>query len=195
MMALSLATLNLLAGGYRLLLVFPAVCILVGVGFDRLVTYLTLSPRAAVVTTALATLCFAVINFNIYFVNYLPSCRFGGDAATRLNSVLGEYLGDLDQDTRAYLFTDKSVEAGTHPSLDFLSGGKMVSNLYEPINAATVMTLDTTPPVAFVAVSSRQSDVSVIEAAHPGGKLEPVYDCGRQVFTAYYLDRPIFAQQ
>jgi hypothetical protein len=56
------------------------------------------------------------------------------------------------------------------------------------------MTLDTTPPVAFVAVSSRQNDVSVIEAAHPGGKLEPVYDCGRQVFTAYYLDRPIFAQ-
>lgn len=183
--AVSIFTLQWFAGGYRLLTIFPAVCILVGLGLDRILHFMHLPARTVIRVTALVGLLIAIINLNIYFVDYLPSCRFGGDEQTRLSSRIGQYLGRLDNLTRAYLVTDGSVEAGTHPSLEFLSRGIEVINVYDPVNDTS---FKVTGPTAFIAVIDRGAELASVANTYPGGEWDNLFDCGEVVFLSYRLD-------
>ena len=144
-----------------------------------------LPARAVIGITAIIALLIAAINLNIYFVDYLPSCHFGGDQQTRLSSRLGQYLGTLDDLTRAYLVTDGSVEAGTHPSLDFLSGGIEVINVYNPVNDTA---FEVTGPTAFIAVIDREAELASVVNTYPGGEWDNLFDCDEVVFVSYRLD-------
>lgn len=183
--AIAISTLDLFSAGYRLLFVFPAVCILAGVGLDRLLGMLRLPDRATLRVLLVIGVAITSLNLYSYFISYLPSCRYGGDYATRMNSRLGEYLGTLAPDTHVYLLTDGRIEAGTHPSLKFLSRRKTIDNIYEPIYT---MSFDMQNPTAFVAIWDRRAEIDAAAYAFPDGELQLIYDCGIDAeLIAYYL--------
>lgn len=186
--AISIFTLDLFSAGYRLLFVFPPICIFIGIGLDRLLDMLHLPKQVAIRATVVVAVLISTINLYAYFISYLPSCEFGGDEVTRLSSRLGAYLGTLHPDTVAYLLTDESLEAGTHPSLDFLSGSKTVENVYLPLSEVR---FEVEGPIAFVAVWSRRSDLDTMIATFPGGRKDLIFDCGIQAqLVSYYVTIP-----
>lgn len=187
-LAVSLFTLDEYTVGYHLLFVFPAVCLLVGLGLDRALEWgERRAPSRVIQTIGAATLlALVVLNLNAYFGVYLPACRFGGDPETRQSARLGQYLGTLDPAAHAYLLTDGSVKSGTHPSLDFLSGRKPVTNVPEPL--ADAPAFDLSRPTALVAVPARAADLDALARMYPGGRRDTISDCGREVFTSYRIE-------
>lgn len=184
--AIAVFTLDPFAAGYRLLFVLPAVCILIGLGADRLLALLRLPGRATIVAIGTLAVAMTATNLDAYFLDYLGSCRFGGDEVTRVQSRLGQYLGSVDHGAHAYLLTDGSVVAGTHPSLEFLSRRMAVTNVAEPL--AEAPPFDTSTPTVFVAVLTRAGDLATIAQQYPGGEMDRVSDCGHEIFEAYRLD-------
>jgi hypothetical protein len=186
--AFGVLTLDLFSAGYRLLFVFPPVCILIGVGFERLLALLRLPDRAALRVMLVTGVAISSLNLYSYFGGYLPTCRYGGDYATRLNSRLGTYLGTLDPNTYVYLLTDGRIEAGTHPSLKFLSKRKTIENVRDPIYG---LTFDIQSPTVFVAIWDRRGEVESLQAIYPEGQWDFIFDCGIQAeLVAYYVSRP-----
>ncbi|HEY4689620.1 MAG TPA: glycosyltransferase family 39 protein [Anaerolineae bacterium] len=183
--AIAVFTFDEFAAGYHLMFVFPAAVILAGLGFGRLTTVLRLPSRAVKIVGTLVASIIVIVNAHAYYAAYLPSCRFGDDTATRLASRLGQYLGTLDPGAHAYLLSNQLFQAGSHPSLDFLSGRMAVTNVLTPL--AEAPPFDLTRPTVFVAISERVPDLDTLAQIYPGGAWDAVYDCDRRVFTAYRI--------
>jgi hypothetical protein len=180
---ISIFTLDEASAGYRLLFVLPAVCVLAGLGLDKLLDALQLPARTTAVAGAGVMLVAVVVNLNTYFSGYLTSCHFGGDPATRLSARLGQHLRALDPVAQAYLLTDGRVIAGTHPSLDFLSGRIPVTNVDGPLTDESEF--DVSRPTAFVTVESRIPDLGELAHRYPGGTWSRALDCNLVVFVSY----------
>ncbi|HLF27675.1 MAG TPA: glycosyltransferase family 39 protein [Anaerolineae bacterium] len=184
--AIVVFTLDEYGAGYRLLFVFPAVCVLAGVGLDRALDLMQLPARASVAVGGALAVAFVSLNLSAYFTGYLTACRFGGDLATRMSARLGQHLKMLDPVRQAYLLTDGSVQAGTHPSLDFLSGRMAVTNILEPLAAAPPFEVG--EPTAFIAVLERAPELETLAQQYPGGRWSQVIDCDRPVFVSYRVE-------
>jgi 4-amino-4-deoxy-L-arabinose transferase-like glycosyltransferase len=176
---------------YRILIIFPAVCIFVGLGLDRLIEF-ALPSRAASRRLLQAGLVAAFIvvvstsNVRAYFADYGPSCRYE-DWGTRFASYMGEALGRSGPSYRAFLFGYPRIWYGIHPSVDYLSGRIPITDIKEPLRAPANL-LKPGEGGIFFFTPDREKELAFVQQAHPGGQVRQVYDCKQLMLTIYQLD-------
>jgi hypothetical protein len=177
---------------YRILIVFPAVCIFVGLGLDRLIEF-ALSSRTALnrLLKVGLTLAFiavvSVTNVRAYFADYGPSCLYE-DWGTRFASYMGEALGKAGPSYKAYLFGYPRIWYGIHPSVDYLSGRIPIADIKEPLNAPANL-LKPDQNGIFFFTPEREKELTFVQQAHPGGQVRQIYDCKQLMLTIYQVGK------
>jgi len=177
---------------YRILIVFPAVCVFVGLGLDRLIEF-ALPSRTALnrLLKVGLTLAFiavvSVTNVRAYFTDYGPSCSYE-DWGTRFASYMGESLGKAGPAHKAYLFGYPRIWYGIHPSVDYLSGRIPITDIKEPLKAPTSL-LKAGESGIFFFTPEREKELTFIQQAHPGGQVRRIYDCKQLMLTIYQVGR------
>jgi hypothetical protein len=174
---------------YRILIMLPAVCIFVGLAWDRLAergfrmpVIPWLGPLAATVVFVAA---FSVLNLRAYFVDYAPSCRYE-DWGTRFASYMGEALGKAGPSYKAYLLGYPRIWYGIHPSVDYLSGKIPISDIRQPLTAATPFQSSGGRAIFFF-TPEREKELEWVRRALPGGEVRRVLDCGELMLTIYQV--------
>lgn len=172
---------------YRILIIFPAVCLFVALGVDRLIAFgsrgMAATGRAHFVPALVFVALAAALNLKSYFVDFAPRCRYG-DWATRFASHMGYYLGELGPAYKPYVVGVPHVAYGIHKSVDFLSGGIPVTDVMDPLTGPPTF-VDPHSPAVFFFTEERLGELAIVQNYMPGGRVERVFDCGKQLLTAY----------
>jgi hypothetical protein len=175
---------------YRILVIFPVVCVFVGLGFDRLLEF-GLPSRTALnrLAKVALTLAFLVVvsvgNVRAYFVDYGPSCLYE-DWGTRFASYMGEALGKAGPSHKAYLFGYPRIWYGIHPSVDYLSGRIPITDIKEPLKAP-ISLLKPGENGIFFFTPEREKELAFVQQVHPGGQVRRIYDCKQLMLTIYQV--------
>jgi hypothetical protein len=172
---------------YRILIIFPVICIFVAIGFDRILGVLDnrqWANRALKTTLTIGFIfIFSFINLKIYFVDYSPNCKYE-NTNTRLASLIASYTGALDPEVTPYLLTAPRLQAGTHLSMDFLSPGREYKQYEEPLRSPP-KNLNPQKPAVFFFIPGRESEIRWIEQVLPGGTTDQILDCKLPVADVY----------
>jgi hypothetical protein len=172
------------ADSYRMIAAFPAVMICAALGIDALFGALGLNlpsrARALVLVASLLFLPVAAVNLHGYFGRFAGRCLFWGDPASRIPSHLGRHLSAVPPDLVVFLLSDESLRQGANPSLDFLSGGRIVRDWSAP-----AWTLEPGRDVLLVAAPSRVPELELWARENPGGSIERRYECQKLLFATY----------
>ncbi|RME45889.1 MAG: phospholipid carrier-dependent glycosyltransferase [Chloroflexi bacterium] len=175
---------------YRIMIIFPAVCIFAALGWDRLIEFGVREMPAKKVTmnafTAVFIVLVTVLNLKAYFIDYAQSCRYE-DWGTRFASYMGEYLGTVGPEYKAYLMGAPRIRYGIHRSVDFLSEGTSVTNVDERITSEPTF-VDPNSKVVFIFIPDRQNELTFVKQYMPGGKVLRKYDCGNLMMVIYQVD-------
>jgi len=175
---------------YRILIIFPVVCVFVGLGLDRVIEFgfKTLEVSAALrnVPVAAFLVVAAFINLNYYFVDYSSNCRYG-DWATRYASYMGKYLGQTGKGYNVYLFGFPLIQYGTHPSVNYLSGGVNITNVNDPLSAAPTFVKPGIRSIFFF-IPQREKEMDYVQQYMPGGTVERIDDCKAPMLIIYRVD-------
>ena len=188
---------------YRIMIVFPAVCVFAALGVDRLLALAgqaLLAARGTEFALAVVFLAFvAVLNLKAYFVDFAPKCLYG-DWATRFASNMGKKLGEVGPGYNAYLLGDQNVWYGIHKSVDYLSGFIPLTNVKLAADASgqpvytdfdgNPITFDPAWKAIFFFIPQREGELATIQARMPGGKIERTYDCQSPMLVIYQVDQP-----
>jgi 4-amino-4-deoxy-L-arabinose transferase-like glycosyltransferase/uncharacterized membrane protein YidH (DUF202 family) len=174
------------ADSYRILMILPAAVLMAGIGLNAILEAIGVdSQKSRLVYASLVAFILVnlfAFNYWAYFVDHAGKCRYGGDSQTRFASYLGKYLATLQPMDAVYLLSDEVYRYGTHPSVDFLSRGKIISNIPDAI--------DSIDPVAgeiLIASPDRIEELLAWAHAHPGGKFEAFYDCQTLFVLVYHV--------
>jgi hypothetical protein len=174
------------ADSYRVLMILPAAMLLAAIGLDTILDTMGLAwaRRRLVYAGVTVFLMINLFAFNqwAYWVDFAGKCRYGGDPQTRFASYLGKYLATLADLDPTYLLSNDVFRFGTHPSAEFLSGGKTAINVPDSIDSITPVTGD-----VLIASPDRIDELLAWVRAHPGGKLESFYDCQKLFLVAYHV--------
>jgi 4-amino-4-deoxy-L-arabinose transferase-like glycosyltransferase len=175
------------ADSYRMLLALPAAMLLAAVGLEQVLIVLTpdnVATRrtASVAASVILVLAAVLFDVRIYFSDFAAQCRYGNDLQTRFASYLGNYLRTVDREADIYLLNDDTLLYGTHGSVDFLSRGRLVTNVPEPAE-----TLSSTSNMVVIAIPKRGDELKAWAQAHTGGQFHREYDCGNLMLTAYRI--------
>ncbi len=174
------------ADSYRMLAALPAAMLFAGLGINELMETIGAGwarARAAytfVVTGLLLTL--TIFNIWVYYGDFVGQCRYGGDIKSRFASYLGSYAKTVDPGSNIHLLSDADYQYGTHPSTDFLSGSREITNIPEPVAAMGSVLGDTV-----VASPNRIGELKEWIKLRPGGHVDFVYDCSNLILLAYQL--------
>jgi hypothetical protein len=172
------------ADSYRMIVTLPLVMICAAVGMDAMFQVLGLNrvgraPALAGVA-ALVLLPLAAWNLYAYFGRFAGRCLFWGDPTSRISSHLGRHVGGLPPDAEIVLLADEHVRQGLSPSLDFLSGGRMVRNWAEP-----AASLPRGEDMVLIAAPSRVEELENWARQNPGGSVVREYECQKLLFATY----------
>jgi hypothetical protein len=169
------------------MILFPAVCVFVALGFDRLIEFslkgISSRPIHRILLTAIFMAAIGVLNFKAYFVDYLPSCSYE-DWGTRFASKMGAYLGELGPSYTPYLLGAPRIYYGIHRSVDFLSGSVPVINVNDSLVGPPDFVSPRSPAVFFL-IPERTQELDFIEQYMPGGEALQLTDCGRPQMLIY----------
>jgi hypothetical protein len=172
---------------YRILIVFPVMCIFSGVGFDKLLCYMKGSGRIAKYLEKAIALGFimliTVFNLRSYFLNFAPNCVYE-EPNTRAAYRIATYASELDQGVNLYLLTAPLLRAHTHLSMSYLSPGRIYNELVNPLTAPPE-DLDPNYSYAFFFYPPRYDELQWIESSLPGGTLDTIYDCNNALIKVY----------
>jgi hypothetical protein len=174
----------------RLVLAIPAVALLVAFGLEQSVRLvcrlLGAGRRWENLGLGLLIAILAVSSIHFYFVQYTPSRRYGsenGETAT----MMGYYLRDLDEGTRAYLFGPPRIyyQFGTMP---FLAPHVDGHDIVEPLSGPLYDGLDAAAGTVFLFLPERIEELTWVQQAFPEGQVQEFYDAGGRLrFSAYQL--------
>jgi hypothetical protein len=173
------------ADSYRMLIVLPAAFLLAAIGLDYALVVLGLDwvkNRAAYIVVVGLTL-FSLLVFNIwaYFFTFAGQCLYAQDSGpARFASYLGNYVSTVDLEDKVLLLSDETYIYGSHASVDFLSGGHPITNVFDPVDS-----LEPTPDQVIIAGPSRIAELRTWADDHPGGDLHYEYDCRNEILLAY----------
>jgi len=172
---------------YRIMLIFPAVCLFIAVAWDKLMDFVNRAMPANQIArtapTALFIALFSFLNLKAYFVDYAPTCEYEG-ANTRLASYIGSYIGDLGPDYEPYLVTAPREIFGVYRSIDFLSGNIPINNIKEQLTGPpTFINVDS--KAVFFFTPQREGELEYIRNYFPVGKVDRVYDCEELLMIVY----------
>jgi 4-amino-4-deoxy-L-arabinose transferase-like glycosyltransferase len=174
------------ADSYRVLMILPAAILLAAIGLDTVLNSIgaDFGRNRATYAGVAAFILISLFAFNqwTYFVDFAGKCRYGGDRQTRFASYLGRYLVTLQPAETVYLLSDDVFSFGTHPSTNFLSGGRPVTNLPDTIDSAQPVTGE-----ILIASPDRIPELLAWIHEHPGGKLDTFYDCQTLFLLAYHM--------
>jgi 4-amino-4-deoxy-L-arabinose transferase-like glycosyltransferase len=177
---------------YRIMIVFPAVCLFVAIGWDRLVEFSRLEQVKhrflQILPTVVFIGLFAFINLKTYFFDYALTCSYE-DKNTRLASLIGAYAGKLGPSYTPYLLTAPRVYYGVYQSMDFLDGKNHMNEFKDPLTTPPT-TLDPLGKSVFFFTPQRQNELAIIQSALPGGKVDMIYDCHSPVVIVYLFPTP-----
>jgi hypothetical protein len=172
------------ADSYRMLVTLPAAIVCAAVGLERVLVVLAIDgpehrgARLAISGCLLASVL--LLNWRAYFVDFAARCRYGGDRATRFASYLGNYLKTVSSETVVYLLSDDELQYGTHPSVNFLSGGTPVTNWMEPVAGLAVNT-----NTVVLAGPPRHAELRDWARGQPTGAVSLVTDCEQPMLLVY----------
>ena len=174
-------------GAYRILMMFPAVCLFVALGWDKLIEFagsVLTAKKFQVAAVLIIIAATAALNIKAYFIDYAPTCKYE-DINTRFASYMGSYLGKLGPSYSAYLMGFPKIYYGIHPSVDYLSGGIPITNINDPLVAPPTFVEKT--PAVFFFTPERENELAYVLQAFPDGKMDRIYDCGSPLLTAYHV--------
>jgi hypothetical protein len=123
-----------------------------------------------------------VSNLWTYYFDFAGRCLYGGDTQTRFASYLGNYVRDLPRETTVYLLSDDIYRYGTHLSVEFLGGKRVITNFNSKI--------ETLKPVSneiIIASPNRLEELRAWIRTQPGGKLDYRYDCEKLILLSYQV--------
>jgi 4-amino-4-deoxy-L-arabinose transferase-like glycosyltransferase len=174
---------------YRILIVVPAVCILVGLGLDRLLELGINDTSLGRLLKNILTIAFIItvsfLNIRAYFVDYGPSCLYE-DWGTRFASYMGEALGKAGLEYKAYLFGYPRIWYGIHPSVDYLSGGNPITDIKDPLTGPPTFVQPGSKAIFFF-TPEREGEMAAVMEYLPGGKVTRIYDCNVLMMTIYQV--------
>jgi hypothetical protein len=205
---------------YRIAIVFPAVCIFVALGVDRLVAlgvdrlaalrvdrmaalgsrvmpdmrWTMFAPVIAFITVA------TVLNVKAYFPDFAFTCRYG-DWATRFASHMGQKMAEVGPSYTAYLVGDGSVWHGIHQSVDYLSNDMPLTNV-AGMNISSGQLVITEPegplvsveknkPTIFFFIPMREGEMGTIRSYLPGRAEYYIPDCGTPMVGVYQVKQTV----
>jgi hypothetical protein len=172
---------------YRIMILFPVVCIFVALGVDRLLDYSfknAVSRRIQMVALiAVFTGATSILNVKAYFVDYLPTCAYE-DWGTRFASKMAAYLGELEPKYAPYLLGAPRIYYGIHPSVDFLSKGIPIININQPLTSQPAF-LSPRDPAVFFLIPDREQELDLIKQYMPGGEESLLTDCRQPQMLIY----------
>jgi hypothetical protein len=178
--------------GYRTLIVFPALCLFVSIGWDRLLEFTNLGKVQKqilqILPTSVFIALFALINLKTYFIDYAPNCTYA-DENTRLASIIGMYAGKLGAAYTPYLVTAPRLYYGVYQSMEYLNGMRPILEFKEPLTAPPT-SLDPKSKAVFFFTPERQGELPMILRVMPGGKVDHIYDCNVLMMTVYVSPPP-----
>jgi hypothetical protein len=174
------------ADSYRMLIVLPPAVLTAAIGLDKLLELLGLGWERSKngYHIIIGALLFSLLVFNLstYYVDFAGRCLYGGDPMTRFASYLGVYGRTLKSEANVYLLSDNIYRYGTHPSVDFLSQGRLFINFDEPIE-----NLDAISGETIVATPDRAEELKRWVRLHPGGDIQEQFDCQNLILAAYKI--------
>jgi hypothetical protein len=174
------------ADSYRMLMVLPAAVLIAAVGFDQLLEFLGIgwerfkTGYSVIAGTLLVSLL--IFNLSAYYIDFAGRCLYGGDTRTRFASYLGAYAHTLKLESNIYLLSDNNFRYGTHPSVDFLSQGRVILNFDEPVDNLDALRGDTV-----IASPDRAEELKQWIRRHPGGESQEQFDCTKPLLLAYKI--------
>ena len=171
----------------RLLLAAPAVALFVATGLEKAVELgrrlVGLGRRWADLALVLALFAIVLGGLRFYFVDYLPSGRYGsqnGETAT----MIGHYAAELDAGCRAYFFGWPRLGWG-FGSQRFLAPQIEAQDVSDPL-AAPPELVDSGRSATFIFLPERLGELAWVQEAFPTGTIREFYDSeGGLRFTAY----------
>lgn len=174
------------ADSYRVVVVLPLAMILAGVGIDAILDLFGLGWRKSRAAYAAASGILMVLlfftNAQIYFGDFYGRCQFGGDMMSRFASYLGSYVRQYDRSTPVFLLSDDLYFYGSHPSVDFLSGSHPITNIQDPVDTQSFASEE-----VIIATPHRVEELQEWVDAHPGGKVQYLYDCNYTILLGYQV--------
>jgi 4-amino-4-deoxy-L-arabinose transferase-like glycosyltransferase len=176
---------------YRILIIVPALCVFVGLGWDRLVDSGIGGPRAGIlkgVFTAGFVGLLIALNVRFYFGDYLMSCSYG-TWEMRFAWRMAESIKEIGSDHKAYLLGYPRIqyEPAVYPSVGFLLGQTPIADVRQPLTTQ-ITSIDAAERAVFFLVPERESELPVLEEKLPGGTVDRIDDCGKPLITIYRVD-------
>ncbi len=177
--------------GYRMLIVLPPALIMAAIGLDQVLSLFGVewphSSRAYIFLASSLMLAAAVINVSYYYLDFVGRCKYGDNLLTRFASYLGVYAGSVDKNSPIYLLSDQDYYYGSHPSVGFLSNQRPITNYPGPMDTYQIQYGET-----IIASPYRIDELKQWAAAHPGGKMDNVYDCQNEILASYQIPEKTF---
>jgi 4-amino-4-deoxy-L-arabinose transferase-like glycosyltransferase len=172
------------ADSYRMLAAIPAAIVMAAIGLETLLSALGLDwvehKKGYALAVSLLLTSVMILNLWVYFFDFAGRCRYADDVAGRFASYLGNYLRSVPREQNVYLLSDDAFQFGTHPSVNFLSQDKGVTNFDNPANQLLAV-----PGELVVASPYRIPELMAWVRDHPGGDLHVEYDCQREILLSY----------
>ncbi|MFZ5911900.1 MAG: glycosyltransferase family 39 protein [Chloroflexota bacterium] len=174
------------ADSYRMIIVLPPAMILAAIGLEQTLDALGISwentkyAYSLVVTGVLASLL--VFNVWVYYGDFAGQCRYGDNLPGRFASYLGNYVSKIENEANAYLLSNDLFFYGSHASAAFLSQGRKIINVPEPVESLNVISGETV-----LANPDRIAELEAWARSHPGGQLHYLYDCETVIMLAYQV--------
>jgi hypothetical protein len=172
------------ADSYRMLIVIPAAIIIAAIGLDQILEVVGLgwknSRLGYTMATSILLASLLVTNLWIYYVDFAGRCLYADNTAGRFASYLGSYARAVKPEDTIYLLSNDTYFYGSHASVDFLSQGRKIINVKDPVDTLTV-----TSGENIIANPDRFDELKTWAVAHPGGELRYVYDCTNLIMITY----------
>jgi len=174
------------ADTYRMLTIFSIVMLMAAIGLDAIVNVIGFTwenNRSAYVSvTLLVLLSLMATNLWTYFGEFAGRCLYADNTAGRFASYMGSYAATVRPEDSIFLLSNDIYRYGTHPSTDFLSGKRPITNVPGPADTLTLKSGE-----SIIASPDRIEELETWATAHPGGKLQYTYDCSKVILVSYQI--------
>jgi hypothetical protein len=175
------------ADTYRMLIVLPAAMLLAAIGLDGTLQILGFGwpSMRKVYTVATVLTLFSLLVFNIWacYFDFAGRCLYGSDSGpARFASYVGNYVRTVDREGQVYLLSDDVYFYGSHPSVDFLSGLHLITNIKDPVDTVQFRRDET-----IIASPNRITELKDWANNHTEGQLHYEYDCKQAILLAYKI--------
>jgi hypothetical protein len=174
-------------GAYRTMVLLPAVLMMAAVALVKLAgaaaVWTKHRERLALVAILVVMGLAATWNIRYYFGVWAPSYQYS-DPNSRLASLIGEYLGELDRNYHAYIVGAPRFRGQGWSALDYLRDGTPFVDVDGMLQDA-VRSVNPEQHVVFIFTPERTNELRVVEQIYPGGRRMEKYLGNILYFVAY----------